>query len=350
MRGFAMFRGAAVFLALAANIAFRTDVTAAGHVLNPSGIPLGGTARFKIGMAGGVVPDDDIIWTLKEGAGRIAFIGGNTGPMVAVHAIATGAFKLEVDIKGLVITPPHVRPYFASTVRPVVNVPVTVWIVRQTNGTNPARQAAEIPGLLADANDILWPSGLTLIQSGAVRYLNNTAWLNHTDVLNPANPHLTAMLDTTNSMGNAVEIYFVETLENEGAAGVCWPEGIAIARNGTSHTIAHEVMHDCGLEDIYTVENPDGADPNPVPGPVSEERIPADWGGGYYPPGLAQRSLITRLLMRGEQFGPEPELSESICLPRGTIYGWRCAEGDSIRTLGNAGVGLSAIRRNPGSY
>ena len=158
------------------------------------------------------------------------------------------------------------------------------------------------------------------------------------------------MLNVTNSMGNAVELYFVDTLEGTAVGGVRWPEGIVIATGGDANVIAHEVLHDCGLEDIYTVENPGGSDPNPVSGPVSEERIPADWGGGYYPPGLAQRELIPRLLMRGECFGPEPELSGSVYLPRGTVYGWRNAGGGTVRTLGNAGVGQSAVQRNPGSY
>ena len=157
-------------------------------------------------------------------------------------------------------------------------------------------------------------------------------------------------MDSTNSMGNAVELYFVDTLEGTAVGGVCWPEGIVIATAGDANVIAHEVLHDCGLEDIYTVKNPGGSDPNPVSGPVSEERIPADWGGGYYPPGLAQRELIPRLIMRGGGFGPEPPSPTSIYLPRGTVHGWRNAGGGTGRTLGNAGVGQSAIQRNPGSY
>jgi hypothetical protein len=90
-------------------------------------------------------------------------------------------------------------------------------------------------------------------------------------------------------MGNAVELYFVETLDGGGTAGVRHPKGIAVAVIGDGRTIAHEVLHDCGPEDIYTVQDPGGSVSNPVSGPVSEERIPADWGGGYYPPGLAQR-------------------------------------------------------------
>ena len=207
-----------------------------------------------------------------------------------------------------------------------------------------------VAGVIADANKILWQRGLTLVRTGPYHLINNTNLLDHTDVLNPANAKLAAMLDATNSMGNAVELYFVNTLEGGAVGGVRRSEGIAIAAVGDGHTIAHEVMHDCGLEDIYTVENPNGSDPNPVSGPVSAERIPADWGGGYYPPGLMQRELIPRLLMRGERFGPEPELSGSVYLPRGTVYGWRNAGGGTGRTLGNAGVGQSAVQRNPGSY
>jgi len=323
----------------------------AGHVVNPSGLPLGGTGRFKIAIAEGSVPNGEITWTVKSGAGRVAFAGGSTGPDVAVNAAATGTFTLEADVRGLVITPPHVRPHFTGAVLPAVTVPVTVWIVKDAQD-DPIRNPSTVPGLLADANKILWQNGLTLVQSGSYHLLNNTNWLHHVDVLNPANASLSAMLNTTNSAGDAVELYFVNMLEGGMAAGVRWPEGIAIASGeDTAHTLAHEVLHDCGLEDIYTIENPDSSDTNPIPGPVSEGRIPSDWGGGYYLPGLTQRSLVTRLIMRSGRFGPEPPLSQGVCLPRGTVCGWRDQDTNgNVRVLGQAGVGRSSVRRSPGSY
>jgi len=45
-------------------------------------------------------------------------------------ADALGAFKLEADVKGLVITPPNVRPFFTGQVLPAVTVPVSVFTVR----------------------------------------------------------------------------------------------------------------------------------------------------------------------------------------------------------------------------
>jgi hypothetical protein len=159
------------------------------------------------------------------------------------------------------------------------------------------------------------------------------------------------MMDSTNSMGNAVELYFVETLSLEGGAvgGVRWPEGIVIAANGDGQTLAHEVMHDCGLEDIYTVENPNGSDPNPVSGPVSEERIPADWGGGYYNPWVLQHGLIKRLVMRS-RFDLEEDAG--VDLPSGDVRGWHHGPGGGGTSLilGPAKVGQSSIIRTPGSY
>ena len=209
------------------------------------------------------------------------------------------------------------------------------------------------PRLKAGANKILWQRGVTLVQNGPVRYLDNDDWRNHTDSLNPSNTVIDAMLDSTNSMGNAVELYFVESLEGGDALGVCRTEGIVIADEGDGVTVAHEVLHDCGTEDIYTVEinDPNLADPHPIPGPVSRDRLPSDWGGGYYPPELTQRELVGRLAMRSGGVGNDPPQSQSRDLPGGTVFGWRhTGDGASPKTLGQSGVGQSAIQRNPGSY
>jgi len=304
-------------------------------------------------VAGGTVPDADITWTIKEGAGRVAFAGGSTGPEVAVTATSTGAFRLEVDIKGLVITPPHVRPYFTGTVLPAVNVPVTVFIVQRTTTNYPARASSEIPGLLADANKILWQRGLTLVQSGPIRYLNNTEWLNHPDVNN--NTNLTAMLNTTNSLGNALEFYFVDTLEGGATAGLCCYGGIVLSGDATGRVIAHEVLHACndavpGVEDIYPVRNDSDIGTDPVTGVACEDWLPMDWGGGYYPPGLTQRELINRLVMKSGGWAEAP--SDAFDLPMGPVWGYHdmVSNGVPVRVLGLSACGQAACTKTPGSH
>jgi hypothetical protein len=320
-----------------------------GFVYNPSGIPAGGTDRFKIDIDGGDVQDGDITWEASFSLFFVPFTGGNTGREVAASALIPWPFTLEVDVKGLVITPPHVRPRFTGQGYPATNVPATVFIVRNDFGGSPARQDGEIPGLLADANKILRQRGITLVQNGPVRHLDNAAWLIHTNRFTGAS--LAAMLNTTNSMGKALELYFVASLGDAFADGVCWSSGIAIAAGGNGGTIAHEALHSCGLEDIYTVED-DAAFPyNPVPGLAARELLPDDWGGGYYPPGLTQRELVSRLLMRSGGVG-EIDTADRRDLPAGTVYGWKHAfgNGNAPLILGPANIGQNAIQGTPGSF
>jgi hypothetical protein len=154
-----------------------------------------------------------------EAAGWLsAYAGQGRAAEVRYVADATGPHGLTVTY-----AQPDTLP---GSVFPAVNVSVTVWIVRDDLGIIAARDAAEIPGLLVDANKILWQSGLMLVQNGTLRYLDNDTWLNHTVVFAETNVVMDAMMDSTNSMGNAVELYFVQTLDGENGTFRCsLPEG-----------------------------------------------------------------------------------------------------------------------------
>ena len=284
-----------------------------------------------------------------EGAGRVAFAGGSTGPEVAVTATSTGAFRLEADIKGLVITPPHVRPFFTGTVLPAVNVPVTVWIVRDGNGENPARDAAEIPGLLTDANKILWQNGLTLVQSGTVHYADNAAWLNPSTTTPTDLQNLDALLDCSSGTGG-VELYFVRTITggNRNLNGIKRDKGIAIAAIGDASTIAHEVLHACGLVDIYPqITVLPQEDKVSIPDVCAPEMLPSDWCGGYYEPGLMQKFVVARLIMSPGGYGNVPLPRADI--PSGNVWGYRTFStmGDPSGELELRNVGLSGCHQNP---
>ena len=150
-------------------------------------------------------------------------------------------------------------------------------------------------------------------------------------------------------MGNAVELYFVETLDGGGTAGVRHPKGIAVAVIGDGRTIAHEVLHDCGLEDIYIADGQG----NPLLEQVSEQSIPADWGGGYYPPGLTQRELINRLVMSSGGYNEEIT-GEPRDLPLGSVWGYHNMVSNGVpvrvRVLGLSACGQAACTKTPGSH
>jgi len=163
---------------------------------------------------------------------------------------------------------------------------------------------------------------------------------------------LIAMFNTTNCLGKAVEIYFVDKLTNaqgKEMGGIQSNLGIVITsliKNGQA--IAHEILHNCGTEDIYTVQDPFSPDYGSLEVPIREAWLPNDWGGGYYAPGLMQEDLIARLIMRSGV----PDLDAlGLVLPRGTIYGWRHAgNAASPIELGQAGVGQNSCTKTPGSY
>jgi len=219
------------------------------------------------------------------------------------------------------------------------------------------KDAVGLFALLTGANIILRQRGVTLVQNGESHILNQTNWLDHVDVLSTNAPSIDEMMDSTNSMGQAVELYFVRSLDGGGLLGACRTKGIAVATRGDAVVIAHEVLHSCGtdvspVEDIYMVEDPSASPLNPVPGLASQNNLPSDWGGGYYPPTLTQRELIGRLIMRsGGEEGVDTATPRD--LPSGTIYGWKHSiptDGTSPMVLGQASVGQSAAQRTPESY
>jgi len=274
---------------------------------------------------------------------------GAAGPDVAVNAAATGTFTLEADVRGLVITPPHVRPHFTGAVLPAVTVPVTVWIVRRSTGANPARDAAEIPNHLAGANMILWQNGLTLVQSGALRYADNDAWLNPCNTTAAAVYEFDALMDSSSGTGG-VELYFVQTITStKGIVKGIWrTKGFAVAQEGNSGTIAHEVLHGCGLDDIYP-QIKVGANPVPVslPDVSAPEMLPSDWCGGYYGPGLMQKFVIARLIMSPGGYANVPLPRADI--PTGSVWGYRnhSTPDDPSSELELRNVGQSFCHQNP---
>ena len=184
------------------------------------------------------------------------------------------------------------------------------------------RDSMGVTGMIADANKILWQAAITLAWNGTIIYTNRDDW--HALNLPPDNvvtngSTVWQLLNCTNDTGG-VELYFVNDIIGYGGGhdthgfnvrGL----GLVLGRLATGHTLAHELMHECGLVDIYNSEG--GLS---VSGEIGPDRLSsADWGGGYYPPGLLQADFNSeRLLMYGRG---EPETTVAINIPRGSVYG-----------------------------
>ncbi len=184
------------------------------------------------------------------------------------------------------------------------------------------RDSMGIAGMIADANKILWQAAITLAWNGTISYTNRDDW--YALELPPDNivtngSTVWQLLNCTNDTGG-VELYFVNNMVTLGEANPTHGInvrglGLVLGGQATGHTLAHEVMHECGLVDIYNSEGDLS-----VSGAVGPGRLcSADWGGGYYPQGLQQADFNSeRLLMYGRG---DPETTVAINIPRGAVYG-----------------------------
>jgi hypothetical protein len=178
--------------------------------------------------------------------------------------------------------------------------------------------------VIAGANRLLRQAAITLEWNGTISYTNRNDW--YTLALPPDNvatngSAIWQLMNCANNTGG-IELYFVNNLVAPGGGNVPVASGfnvrgwgLALGNQATGHTLAHETLHECGLDDIYN-----GKGGLSVSGTVSADRMSAsDWGGGYYPPGLTQADFNQgRLLMYGVG---DSGGATSFDLPCGSVYG-----------------------------
>ena len=198
---------------------------------------------------------------------------------------------------------------------------VRAWILG--DGVRYSRTEAEVRAMFDDVNSIYRQAGMRFAIAG-VTYTNMVDHLKIEDGIG-LNSALREVCNVATGTGG-LEFYFLDELR-EGATfayNVNGPNatvlGIVAATNATALCLAHEIGHSCGLYDIY--ESHDGTLLT-VTGDISKSRLPNDWGcnGGarYYPSGLNQVGLISRLLMHG--FGSSSSPVSNLDLSYGDVYG-----------------------------
>ena len=290
------------------------------EVYNPCGIATGGIGYYKINVEpAALFPDDKISWSVVSG--DVSFVGNrNTGRLVAVKGGSTeGAFKLEVELEGVNFP---ANPCIAGMVLDPKTVPVTVWIVRDDNGNNAACSEGRVQELLDGVNAIFKQCAMTFHVNGAIQYTNCEEWLD-IDFTNGWSGELESIRNIETATGG-IELYFVRDFYIDGTIagsllGLEDTQGIVLRSGISERTLAHEIGHACGLLDIYPYRSVSNTLERVVTGPVTADRLPQDWGAGYYPPDLLQAYLITyRLLMMGYE---DPTITTTCDIPLGSVYG-----------------------------
>ncbi len=153
----------------------------------------------------------------------------------------------------------------AEQQRYILYAPLTIHIVRQSDGTGGTTQA-NIDATIDDANAHWLGSGIQFFQSGATRFIDSDAFYFNIDTA--AEIHA---LRNTDSIGNTVNCYFTQNLADEtgalcgngtftttaGSQGVAMANGCTNAGSNTT-TFAHELGHFFDL--FHTHETAMGAE------------------------------------------------------------------------------------------
>ena len=124
-----------------------------------------------------------------------------------------------------------------------------------------------------------------------------------------------ARLYSTIPNGDGLKMFFVKSTIDDVAA--FWNHyGIIVEASASAVTIAHELGHACGLEDVYSQY--DGSNfVIAVSGPIGKARMPDDWG--RYSSDTDQGDFVRRLLM----YGIEDERG-GVDMPYGDVDGVWC--------------------------
>lgn len=257
--------------------------------LNPSGIPLGGTATFAVSVNPPAFPDARLVWR-ETPEGAVSYPNGRTGRRLVVRGERVGDVALRLEITGYPGPEPTIR---ARVVQPSV-VDAHVYIVCSTNG-HAAAETNRVEELFEGVNDI-WRQACVSFRVAGFETVTNDLWL-QIESEDGTWPRAEDLVDHACGTGG-VECYFVDRLED--ATALNFDGGLVVSTNGSFRTVAHELGHACGLSDIF--EDADGTTLC-VTGDVSRATLGTEWGcdadEGYYPPETRQADIIRRLLMYG---------------------------------------------------
>ena len=292
---------------------FAGDGRMHSYLYNPCAVPVGKTATFKVDVLPEDYPDSEIVWTTNMCEGAVNFVGSNvnTGRVVTVEGVSTGDVFLMVQF-GDAESP---RPaFFAKVVQPMT-VRLRAWVI--CDGMAWPRTQSEVQDLVAEADDIYEQAGVNVELIEPIVFTNIMAAYNVT-YNEPRLGRLTKeQLVGLNVDTGALECYFINGfVDAPEILGMNCASGMVMTAGADGRTLAHEIGHALGMEDIYA------SNVGVTNETVSLKSIPAserpkyvfmesDWNLGcdghgdggcrFYGKHVFHRDILDRMLMNGER-------------------------------------------------
>lgn len=265
-------------------------------ILNPSGIMVGNTASYWVSIQPTNFPDNQIVWTAVP-PNRVSFPQGRTGRTITVRGETVG----DVVLKPVVSNYPEFTPALKACVVSQSTVTVDAYIICPSTG-QPPFSSSSLPTIFSDINDIWRQAGISF-QLGNTTFVTNDAWLSLAYVNNDW-PVGNSIVNFAQGTGH-LECYCIGNLEE---ANAFWTEdGIILGTNSLSpgKTLAHELGHACGLDDIYDeveIGNIQITITNAVSSATLQQEFGSTTTNGYYATNTMQADVIRRVLMCGTDY------------------------------------------------
>ena len=147
-------------------------------------------------------------------------------------------------------------------------------------------------------------------------------------------------LVATHSNTGGLECYFVNSIITDTpdypTIGGHSTSGIVVSSRGNGLTLAHEIGHSFGMDDVYRIVKHSRV----LQGKAKWEWNMEDWNGGcngsgsagarYYAYGTTQQDLISRMLMDGRKVS----VDSGVDITFGAVYGFDLMEREDVQETG----------------
>ena len=328
-------------------------------VLNPSRLVYGHPARLKVGVNGNFSPSD-VEWSIVSGPGTVVRGEDAFGSADWTATVTATAESGEVVVEAR-FNEDAIQPRFVLPIVQTCRVPIEVYIVCSSNEVD-VTKLADIEAMLQYANIIWRQAGVEFYLSGAAVPLPYPQYYDISEhrVVTNANGsvRLSAWpssdvyeLKALAQSNSCFKTYWVHSITNGTPLAfsiydfkmACFSSSVPIM------TLAHELGHLLGLDDVYDRQKVGGVYRDIPEGSVTAKRfffsdVDHDWGAetdrGFYTKEDTLSKLIQSVIMYG--YGDSNALGALVDLPSGMLHGYTTAP-KSVFDVRNIKIGVNDV-------
>jgi len=328
-------------------------------VFNPSRLVYGHPARLKVGVNGNFSPSD-VEWSIVSGPGTVVRGEDDFGSADWTATVTATAESGEVVVEAR-FNEDAIQPRFVLPIVQTCRVPIEVYVVCSSNEVD-VTKLADIEAMLQYANIIWRQAGVEFYLSGAAVPLPYPQYYDISEhrVVTNANGsvRLSAWpssdvyeLKALAQSNSCFKTYWVHSITNGTPLAfsiydfkmACFSSSVPIM------TLAHELGHLLGLDDVYDRQKVGGVYRDIPEGSVTAKRfffsdVDHDWGAetdrGFYTKEDTLSKLIQSVIMYG--YGDSNALGALVDLPSGMLHGYTTAP-KSVFDVRNIKIGVNDV-------